>query len=40
MGCGSEETYWGTVVSYTYVTISNGTGHRHDIEEVDAVLIF
>ena len=28
-----------TVVSYTYVTISKGTGHRHDIEEVDAVLI-
>lgn len=28
-----------TVVSYTYVTISKGTGHRHDIEEADAVLI-
>ena len=28
------------VVSYTYVTISKGTGHRHDIEEADAVLIF
>ena len=27
------------VISYTYVTISNGTGHRHDIEEVDVVLI-
>ena len=28
-----------TVVNYTYVTISKGTGHRHDIEEGDAVLI-
>lgn len=27
------------VVSYTYVTISKATGHRHDIEENDVALV-